>query len=333
MVKAAGLPRVPIDPYSGQPLRMAIIDGEPVIYSVGKDGRDDGGRIDSDSTGSPATRPSGCRRSRSGSPERVGRALRSPTEWRTTHMRLISRASARSCVAAIALAIATTITSIPAGAFQARRGPSPACPAQTRPPDGIGPGAPFDVAALFTAPHTDLNAAPLYLDALFEFGPEPAVCFPEGAETTQRKQVAERRSRAIDDLFSEFGKDPASVSNQAMDGLVAELEPALARSRTPRPAAMRVRSSLGYVCPTAPCEPGAEGCPLGGDEDRRCLDRGEVDQPLHDLEVVLRLTRDLRPRGSLICQIIATSIGEIAMSEIIPALWPAPRCATSTRDG
>jgi len=44
---------VPIDPYSGKPLRMAIVDGEPVIYSIGKDGRDDGGRIDSRGDRSP----------------------------------------------------------------------------------------------------------------------------------------------------------------------------------------------------------------------------------------------------------------------------------------
>lgn len=47
VTKAAGLPRLPIDTYSGQPLRMALVEGEPVVYSVGKDGRDDGGRIDS----------------------------------------------------------------------------------------------------------------------------------------------------------------------------------------------------------------------------------------------------------------------------------------------
>lgn len=47
IAKAAGLSGIPIDPYSGEPLRLAIIDGEPVIYSIGKDGRDDGGRIDS----------------------------------------------------------------------------------------------------------------------------------------------------------------------------------------------------------------------------------------------------------------------------------------------
>ena len=33
----------PIDPFDGQPLRMIQRDGELVLYSIGKDGRDDGG--------------------------------------------------------------------------------------------------------------------------------------------------------------------------------------------------------------------------------------------------------------------------------------------------
>ncbi len=41
LVKDAGMPGVPIDPYSDQPLRMTVIDGKPVIYSVGLDGKDD----------------------------------------------------------------------------------------------------------------------------------------------------------------------------------------------------------------------------------------------------------------------------------------------------
>jgi hypothetical protein len=42
IVKSAGLSRVPGDPYSGEPLRMAVLDGKPVIYSLGADGKDDG---------------------------------------------------------------------------------------------------------------------------------------------------------------------------------------------------------------------------------------------------------------------------------------------------
>jgi hypothetical protein len=46
LVKAAGMSGVPIDPFSGQPLRMAVLWGKPVIYSVGRDGKDDHGRVE-----------------------------------------------------------------------------------------------------------------------------------------------------------------------------------------------------------------------------------------------------------------------------------------------
>ena len=41
VVKAAGMRGVPIDPYSGQPMRMTLVGGKPVIYSVGPDLQDD----------------------------------------------------------------------------------------------------------------------------------------------------------------------------------------------------------------------------------------------------------------------------------------------------
>ena len=42
------MPGVPVDPFSGLPLKMAMISGEPVIYSVGSDGVDDHGLKDAD---------------------------------------------------------------------------------------------------------------------------------------------------------------------------------------------------------------------------------------------------------------------------------------------
>ena len=41
LVKAAGMKAVPIDPYCDQPMRMTVIEGAPVVYSVGPDGKDD----------------------------------------------------------------------------------------------------------------------------------------------------------------------------------------------------------------------------------------------------------------------------------------------------
>ncbi len=78
-------------------------------------------------------------------------------------------------------------------------------------------------------PPPEQNAAPLYLDALFEFAPELAVCFPQDAETARRKAVAERRSKAIDELSPHTARTRVSVPSKAIDDIVDELEPALRR--------------------------------------------------------------------------------------------------------
>jgi hypothetical protein len=51
--KAAGLASVPIDPFSGEPMRITLLDGKPVVYSVGPDGRDDGARLESTDSDKP----------------------------------------------------------------------------------------------------------------------------------------------------------------------------------------------------------------------------------------------------------------------------------------
>jgi hypothetical protein len=44
-LRPALLKEVPIDPYTGKPIRLAATEDGVVIYSVGKDGKDDGGRV------------------------------------------------------------------------------------------------------------------------------------------------------------------------------------------------------------------------------------------------------------------------------------------------
>ena len=65
-------------------------------------------------------------------------------------------------------------------------GPYPRLPgAVTKAPVWIGNEAPFDIARFFAAPPRDRNAAPLYLDALFEFGSELESCYPAGPAGSQ----------------------------------------------------------------------------------------------------------------------------------------------------
>jgi hypothetical protein len=45
-VREAGLAGVPTDAYSGQPIRFKLVNGKPIVYSVGRDQKDDGGATD-----------------------------------------------------------------------------------------------------------------------------------------------------------------------------------------------------------------------------------------------------------------------------------------------
>ncbi len=54
VARGAVLKSVPIDPYDGKPFKMAVVDGQPIIYSVGRDGKDDGGLVDSDRDQKPS---------------------------------------------------------------------------------------------------------------------------------------------------------------------------------------------------------------------------------------------------------------------------------------
>src|SRR5262249_35035436 len=99
--------------------------------------------------------------------------------------------------------------------------PYPRLPgAVTKAPDWIGTDAPFDVAGFFAAGPRDQNAAPLYLDALFEFGVEMAVCFPECPERDRRRQAAEERSNRYEELDKALQENPKAVSAEAIDAVI-----------------------------------------------------------------------------------------------------------------
>ena len=43
---AAGFPDTPRDPFAAAPLKLTFTAGSPLIYSIGPDHRDDGGKVD-----------------------------------------------------------------------------------------------------------------------------------------------------------------------------------------------------------------------------------------------------------------------------------------------
>ncbi|MGD0384162.1 MAG: hypothetical protein ABSA77_11615, partial [Thermoguttaceae bacterium] len=45
-ITEAGLKEIPLDPFDGKPMRYKVIDGKPVVYSVGPDQKDDGATVE-----------------------------------------------------------------------------------------------------------------------------------------------------------------------------------------------------------------------------------------------------------------------------------------------
>ncbi|MFI5457107.1 MAG: hypothetical protein ACHRXM_16805 [Isosphaerales bacterium] len=217
--------------------------------------------------------------------------------------------------------VSTPVGPSPAGT------PLPALPgAVTRAPAGIGPGAPFDVAAYFAAPPLELNAAPLYLDALLEFDPGMAVCFPENAEIARRKQLADARYRVLRDQSQAVMNNPASVAGAAIDRLVTDLEVGMQKveeaQRRPRCV---FQSGFDDTSLLPHAQAAREVARLAVLRTRRNLDRGNVEQPLRDLGVVFRLARDLRPRGASICQVVAGALTSVGYVHIIRPLLASPK--------
>jgi len=53
----------------------------------------------------------------------------------------------------------------------------------------------FSIERFLTSPSPNRNAAPLYLDAFFEFGDEMAQCYPDESDHDCRRQATLDRSK------------------------------------------------------------------------------------------------------------------------------------------
>ncbi len=204
--------------------------------------------------------------------------------------------------------------------------PSPSLPgAMTRPPDWLVKNAPFDVAAFLAAPPPEDNAAPRYLDALFEFNSEVAVCFPEGPDRESRKRAVNERSGRFFNLNRALRKDPNSVPAAAIDAMVAEydtgfrkLDWAQQRPRCVFETGLGIKATLPHLQAFRHVARVAEW------KVRRELDRGEIDAALRDLARLLRLSRDVLPQGHAITGMVSSSNDGVAVKTVVLPLLTTP---------
>jgi hypothetical protein len=197
--------------------------------------------------------------------------------------------------------------------------------AVAKPPEWLVTGAPFDVAKYFAAPPSDRNAAPLYLDALFEFSGELTSCFPDSPDRVRRMEAARDRGKRYAALEEALGKDPQSVSPQAIDEVIALYEPGFRKlAQAQRRDLCVFETGLGFTALLPHVQAARQVTRIASLRVRRALERRNVDGAVHDVEMVLRLCHDLKPRGVTICQLVVVAVIQLVGTDMMPPILASP---------
>ncbi len=203
--------------------------------------------------------------------------------------------------------------------------------AVTKAPEWATENAPFDVVAYFTAPAD--NAAPLYLDALFEFDPDAMKFCLAPDEVARREPGATARAKRAGELIEAYEKEPKTADPRKIDSLVAEYERGfqLLAAAQQRNACM-FEPGTGHLTQLPHLSAARTAGRLIVFRIRGDLERGDLGRAIDDLEIELRLSRDIRSRGGLVGGLVSISIDGHLFLDSIPQILAAPDLGKSHCD-
>jgi hypothetical protein len=194
------------------------------------------------------------------------------------------------------------------------------------PPAWLGKDVPFDVASYFGEIPPRQNAAPLYLDAFFEFGAEMACCFPAGPETDARSAAARERSQRLEPLLGEFNQDRASVDRAAMRTVLEGYETGfqkLAQAQK-RPQCV-FENGIGIMSLLPHVQLCRRVTRIASLRALASIERGDFTAPVDDIARVLRMTRDIQARGPVITQQVYAAMVAVTAKDVVIPVLSSPR--------
>jgi len=214
-----------------------------------------------------------------------------------------------------------------AGAVDADEGrPQVSLPGVMRePPEWLVKDAPFDVAGYFSRVPDAENAAPLYLEALFEFSPGSMKRCVSPEDWDKRGPPLQERERRVDECSRQQELKDSRETKGRRAQLVEEYQTAfdkLAQAQSRK----RCLFESGFALQNGSIE-------LVASSRRAVLllewrvearvDAGNLAGAIDDVEMALRLSRDLRPRGTLIRQISSLAFDQQTAGKMIPMILGA----------
>ena len=198
--------------------------------------------------------------------------------------------------------------------------------AVTTPPEWVGTDAPFDVARFFAAVPRERNAAPLYLDAFFEFGEEMAVCFPKGPDRDRRAVAAQGRMERFMAIYEALEEDTAGITAEAIDAVLTLYEPGFRKLADAQRCDRCVfETGLGTDASLPQVQSARQVARVASLRVRRAVERRDFDAAIRDVEAMLRLVRDLQPRGTMISQLVAAFITRLTCTEMVTRILADPQ--------
>jgi hypothetical protein len=185
-------------------------------------------------------------------------------------------------------------------------------------------GLPAEAAELYRPIARTENAEVAYLVALSEFEPGMADCWPEEGRAARRWLLGERAKR-LNAVLDPADLEGLPIDARARDAVLPEfrvgwegLIRAQQRARCRFAIASDPAAPIPHVYAARRVERVAWLLATAN------LEKGDLDAALGRLSVVLRLSRDLRPGGTMVCQVASVAIDASARDHIVLPILRSP---------
>jgi hypothetical protein len=205
--------------------------------------------------------------------------------------------------------------------------------AVTELPEFLVQDGPFDVQQFWIKVPPDKNAAPLYLDALYDFEPELETYFPPDVRS-ERTPASKRRADRSHQLQIAWESGLQSKNDPAeRDAVLKEHVSAFEKlaEAQKRPNCV---FEIGFDVPSY--EPliaaSRKVVRVANLQVERDVERGDFPAVVRMIELILRFSRDLRPRAPMSLQLAADALDGVVVEELLMHALKSPALTTNQCD-
>lgn len=199
-------------------------------------------------------------------------------------------------------------------------------------PDWMAQDAPFDVKQYWITVPTDQNAAPLYLDALYEFSHVMEDYFPPDVRTARTPTIKARYERSYN-LQVAWGGGQQPKNPAERDAVLQEHEAAFQKLAA---AQQRPRCVFDIGWDPAAQVPVfhavREVLRVAQLQAERDIERGDLTSVVKLTGSMLRLGRDLRPRAPMTMQAIANAVDALTIHNLVIPVLKSPKLTVAQCD-